>query len=216
MQALRIKTSRIGLAGLAFAAVLNFAAVSQAEIVANLGTLPIGVSEVVSCNTLPSCTTTTGTSGGQLPANTPGADPFSHQIIFRVAQTSDTIASTQVLDNTSIDVANMTVQLFELAGGSATAVGATATLGALLATALSNTFFTTTNFFLTYAGLDPAKTYAIQITGAGQGVQKANASYAETISIVAPVPLPPALMLFAAAIAGLIGFARVRRNRAIA
>ena len=207
---------RNSVAALGFCALLCVSQISNAEIVANLGTLPIGSSEVVSCNTSPSCTTTTGTSGGQLPANTAGPDTFTHQIIFAVSSSSDTIASTQVLDNTSIDVANMTVQLFELAGGSPTSVGATATLGALLATAASNTFLFTTNFALSYSGLDPAKTYAIQITGSGQGVQKDTASYGQQISIVAPVPLPPAFLLLGAALAGLVGFARMRRQRAAA
>src|SRR5688572_28212691 len=82
----------------------------RAEVIANLGTLTPGIAETVGCNTL-TCVATTGSAGGSLPTNTAGPDPFQHQIVFRVASDGASMASTQVLDSSSIDVANMTVSL---------------------------------------------------------------------------------------------------------
>jgi hypothetical protein len=211
MKMLRV-LRRSGLFALSFGAALSLAQLSQAEIVANLGTLPIGSADSVTCAL--NCTTTAGTALGSLPVS----GQFTHQIIFRTSAPANTISSTQILDNSTIDVANLTVQLFEWAGGSTVPGPAnTATLGALLATAIPNTFITTTNFFLSYAGLDPAKTYVIQLLGLGGGVLDPGASYSQQVRLVpAAVPLPPALFLLGAALAGLVGFARMRRQRTAA
>src|SRR5688572_16966685 len=173
MKMLRV-LRRSGLFALSFGAALSLAQLSQAEIVANLGTLPIGSADSVTCAL--NCTATAGTALGALPAS----GPFTHQIIFQVPQLANLITTTAILDNTTMDVADLTVQLFEWAGGS-TAPGAAnvATLGVLLATAVSQPFFTGTNFFLSAAGLDPAKTYVIQLLGQDGGVLNSGASYGQ-------------------------------------
>jgi hypothetical protein len=68
---------------------------------------------------------------------------------------------------------------------------------------------------LSFGNLDPAKTYFLQFAGTGGGVTDPGASYATQVSVSA-VPLPPAVFLMLAALAGLIGFARVKLNRASA
>lgn len=192
--------------------------ISKAEIVSNLGTLTLNKAETVGCTTL-NCTATTGSFGGSLPTNTAGPDPFRHQIIFRVPIADTSFASTQVLDSSSIDTANLSVSLYQYVSGS-TSVGGTA-VGVLLATATKSTFFTTTNYFLQSATLDPLATYFIELFGGGQGVIKSNASYTQQLSQFntggpgpgpSPVPLPAPFLLLALAMAGL-GAGRWIKNR---
>lgn len=191
---------------------------SKAEIVSNLGTLTLNKAETVGCTTS-NCTATTGSFGGSLPTNTAGPDPFIHQIIFKVPVADTAFASTQVLDSSSIDTANLSVSLYQYVSGS-TSVGGTA-VGVLLATATKSTFFTTTNYILQSASLDPLATYFIELFGGGQGVIKSNASYAQQLSQFnsggpgpgpSPVPLPAPFLLLAFALGGL-GLARRWQNR---
>ena len=190
-------------------AALVFTGSTQAEIVSNLGTLTVGRAEFVACTTS-SCIASSGTVGGSLPANTAGPDPFQHQIIFKVPLPDTTISSNQVLDSTSIDTANMSLSLYLFTSGSTT-VGGTAT-GILLATATKSTFGTTTNFEMLSGALDPINTYFLEILGAGAGVIKNNASYAQQIAQFnpggpgpgpSPVPLPAPFLLLALALSGL-------------
>jgi len=205
------------LGGFTFAAASFGANVSNAEIVANLGTLAVGTTETVTCNTT-GCSTSAGTVGGSLPA--PG-NAFTHQIVFNVSPASSTLASNQVLLSTAIDVANMTVKLFLHDGVSATnPLGTAVASGGALATAVKSTFNGTTNFLLTFGALNPASTYFIEIFG-GAGVLTSDASYTQQIAHFnegggpSPVPLPAALPLLLAAL-GALGFFGWRRRRAAA
>jgi len=199
-----------------FAVLLASSGVATAEVVANLGILPLNNTQVVTCNT-EGCTATWGTVGGSLPTNTPGADPFQHQIAFRVPSVDVTLASTQFLDSTAFDTANLTVSLFQYVSGS-TSIGGTAT-GTLLATATKSTFAGTTNFFLQIAGLSASLEYFIEIVGGGQGVTKPSASYAQQIAQYggppggpSPVPIPAPFLLLGFALGGL-GLVRWLRSR---
>src|SRR5258706_3844355 len=90
------------LGGLGVIGLLSVPLPSKAEIISNLGTLTLAKAEVVGCTTS-KCTASTGTVGGALPDNTPGPDPFRHQILFRIAVAGTVFASTQVLDSSAID-----------------------------------------------------------------------------------------------------------------
>jgi hypothetical protein len=213
---------RLLTAALAVVALLCAAVFVRAEVVSNLGTLTVGRAETIGCNTA-TCVATTGSVGGSLPTNTAGPDPFQHQIVFQVSTDVTGFASTQVLDSLAIDVANLTVSLYEFVAGSS-AVGGTA-VGLLLATAAKSTFGSTTNFFLTAGALDPLKTYFIEIFGGGQGVLKDNASYTQQVVQLrdgggpgpgpSPVPLPAPFMLLALAL-GALGLGRWWHRRRVA
>lgn len=206
------RESGLRLAGWVAAALVGLISAAHAEIVANFGTLSQIQSGQMSCGTQTnSCTGTpvTGSYGGQLPGI---GGTFTHQILFTVAADSGTTALTSILDSTDFDTANLTVALYQASGGSPTTVGATATHGAALANAVSATFLGSTFYNISYSALQPGVTYIIEIIGAGSGVQSADANYSQLVNISA-VPLPPAVFLLAAALAGLIGFARFRRRR---
>jgi len=192
-----------GLKNVALSAALLLAPVAHAEVVGNWGTLTIGDAQTQSCNQT-NCSTLVGTTlaGAKLPA----AGAFSHQVTFKVDLESAAVSSIQILIPAAFSIATVSYTLWsnpvDLALGGVPA-GAT-----LLATGAAQVG-PPASFVLGYSGLVAGVQYFVQIQGQVTGT---NASYASQIALTA-VPLPPAVFLLAAALAGLIGFARVRWSR---
>jgi hypothetical protein len=132
---------------------------------------------------------------------------MSQQIHFTVSPTSN-ISSTTINFSTA-EITGVSVQLYEITGGPALPVGAAdAAEINLLATAVETV--PGSGVWKLTAALTPGNSYFLDIDASVSGAP-ANATYASNLSVSA-VPLPPAAFLLAAALAGLIGFARFGRK----
>ena len=207
MRAFSAMRSVLAASVFALAGVFGVGGVAHANIVAVLGTISIGSSTIVTCETLSmgGCDASVGSDAGWLPDN----GSFTHQIFFDKAQESSGVAINSTTVLTPINITS--VELFLYTGAAAPLAGAGDLSGAFVATATSATFGG--GVFWAMAGpLDSAGTYFVEIIGSTSGTE---AQYTQQIAISA-VPLPPALILLATALFGLIGVARIRRRRAVA
>ncbi len=192
-------------AGFVVVAAFGLSGNASASIVANLGTLSIGANEIVTCKTvgLGGCTTTVGSASGALPA---GA--FTQQIQFDIGLLSSAVAINSTLTVSPISITS--IGLYQWNGVGTLAAGDANVNGTLVApgapTGIPGGIVWSLSAVLDPAGLS----YFIEIVGSTSGSQ---AQYTQQIAVSA-VPLPPALILFATALFGMIGVGRIRRRRA--
>lgn len=206
MRAFSVMRSMLAASVFALAGVFGVGGVAQASVVAVLGTMSIGDSAIVTCRTEfeGGCSATAGTDAGWLPAGS-----FTHQIFFDTAL----IASGAVI-NTTLDlspIAVTSVKLYSF-GGTMPTAGDANLAGTLIGTATSTTIPSVGTIWAMSGVLDPAGTFFLEIIGSTTGTE---AQYSQQVALSA-VPLPPALILLATALFGLIGVGRIRRRRAVA
>jgi hypothetical protein len=194
-----------GALGLGFAAALALTAPTKADIVANLGTLTAPETGLANC--LTGICFSSGTEFGGLPV----AGGFTHQIHFSTDSiNAQVIGGTLITPHDSITVTS--IRLFQYIAGPTT-VGAVDAIGALIATAtLESAGPPTAHWEFTFFPLLPEPaSYFVEFIGSVIGPAP---SYQQSVSVSAPsaVPLPPALFLLAAAVCGLVGYARIRHK----
>lgn len=143
---------------------------------------------------------------GQL--SVPSTTSFSRSATFGVVEFTDTfkftveslVSATALAVTFSlgslVDVSDFAIELFE--GSTSLATATVSELGVITVSALS------------YANLEPLTQYSLVVTGEIDGGKLG--FYAGQLQLQA-VPIPPALLLFASALAGLLIVGRIRRRR---
>ncbi len=138
---------------------------------------------------------------------------FTHELLFRVASNADLLQATLASPAGFLGGAAATVTLFQedtpfgpplttVAG----AFGGAGSVVASFATVLGNDVYSLT---AQLAGI-PAR-YFIRVAGTTSGTGTYSVQLTTTT-----VPLPPAVVLFLSALAGLAGFSRIRRRKVAA
>lgn len=150
-----------------------------------------------------------GVNDGKTRADAMILDHFEDQYLFAVSPSANIDELTSVINagDPEINLNTFVVELWE----SDTAGSANETT--LLATGVQRAAPSTDIFDLFFAGLVPSVQYFINVE---YDLLATSSNYTELINLSwAPLPLPLAAVLFLSALAGLVGFSRIRRRRVV-